>query len=88
MRLYSFCSGTSGAEGSQIKENEMGNATASASSKGIGFSGLLTILFIALKLLKVIDWKWIWVLSPLWIGFSLTLLLIIIVIAIGIAAER
>ena len=37
-------------------------------SGGIGFMGLLTILFIALKLLGVIDWAWIWVLSPLWIS--------------------
>ena len=38
-------------------------------SGGIGFSGLLTIVFITLKLLKVIDWSWWWVLSPLWIPF-------------------
>ena len=30
--------------------------------------GLLTIVFITLKLTHVIDWSWIWVLSPLWIG--------------------
>lgn len=29
--------------------------------------GLLTILFVALKLCGVIDWSWWWVLSPLWI---------------------
>jgi hypothetical protein len=33
----------------------------------MGFVGLLTILFIALKLIKVITWSWIWVLSPIWI---------------------
>ena len=43
----------------------------SSSSGGIGFVGALTILFIALKLLGVIDWGWLWVLSPLWISFSL-----------------
>lgn len=43
---------------------------------GIGFVGLLTILFIALKLLEKIDWSWWWVLSPLWISWG---------IAIGIA---
>ena len=37
------------------------------SSGGIGFSGLLTIVFIVLKLLGKIDWSWGWVLSPLWI---------------------
>jgi len=34
---------------------------------GIGFSGLLTIVFITLKLTDYIDWSWWWVLSPLWI---------------------
>ena len=33
----------------------------------VGFLGLLTLLFIGLKLGNVIDWSWWWVLSPLWI---------------------
>lgn len=37
------------------------------SSAGIGFCSLLTIVFIVLKLCKVISWSWVWVLSPLWI---------------------
>jgi len=40
---------------------------------GIGFSGLLTIVFIVLKLLNVIQWSWWWVLSPLWIPLALVL---------------
>ncbi len=36
------------------------------SSRGIGFSGLLTIVFIVLKLCHVIDWSWWWVLCPIW----------------------
>ena len=39
----------------------------SSSSSGIGFLGLLTICFIVLKLCKVIEWTWFWVLSPFWI---------------------
>lgn len=35
--------------------------------QGIGFPGLLAILFIGLKLTGYIDWSWWWVLSPLWI---------------------
>ena len=31
---------------------------------GIGFVGLLTIVFIVLKLTGVINWSWWWVLSP------------------------
>jgi hypothetical protein len=41
----------------------------------IGFTGLLTILFIALKLTGVINWSWIWVLSPLWIPFAIFLVI-------------
>lgn len=33
-------------------------------STGIGFGGLLTIVFIVLKLTDVISWSWFWVLSP------------------------
>jgi len=39
----------------------------SSSSSGIGFPGLLTVLFIGLKLTGHITWSWWWVLSPLWI---------------------
>lgn len=35
---------------------------------------LLTILFIGLKLTNHIQWSWLWVLSPLWIGLLLALL--------------
>lgn len=49
-------------------------------SRGIGFVGLLTIVFITLKLLKVISWSWLWVLSPLWIATLLIIILIIIYI--------
>jgi len=29
---------------------------------------ILTILFIIFKMTGVINWSWIWVLSPLWVG--------------------
>ena len=41
----------------------------STTSPGIGFFGLLAILFIALKLIGVITWSWLWVLAPIWIPF-------------------
>ena len=52
-----------------------------SSNGGIGFCGLLTIVFIVLKLTNYIDWSWWWVLSPLWIPF-----IIVIVVALLIAA--
>jgi membrane protein YdbS with pleckstrin-like domain len=63
----------------------------SSSSTGIGFCGLLTIVFITLKLLgitAVAGWSWWWVLSPLWIGFAITiaiLLVILLFFLLGIA---
>lgn len=42
--------------------------------RGIGFIDLLTVVFIILKLTKVITWSWWWILSPMWITFSLLLI--------------
>jgi len=58
-------------------------SNSSSSSGGIGFTGLLTVLFIGLKLTHYIDWSWWWVLSPLWIGlaFALSLFAIVGIIA-------
>lgn len=44
---------------------------------GMGFGGLLTIVFITLKLLDKIDWSWWWVLSPIWISGGLLLIFVI-----------
>jgi uncharacterized membrane protein YvlD (DUF360 family) len=43
----------------------------SSSSSGIGFFGLLTILFITLKLIGYIDWSWWWVLAPLYMPITI-----------------
>ena len=50
-----------------INETTM-SSNSSSSSSGIGFPGLLTVLFIGLKLTGHITWPWVWVLSPLWIS--------------------
>jgi len=47
-------------------------------SAGVGFAGLLTIVFIVLKLLGKIDWPWLWVLSPTWVSVILAVLGIIV----------
>ena len=44
----------------------------------VGFLGTLGLIFITLKLTGVIDWAWIWVLSPLWIVAILVLLVVLI----------
>jgi hypothetical protein len=50
-----------------------------SSSGGIGFGGLLTLLFIGLKLAGAVHWSWWWVLSPLWIGLALFLFILVVV---------
>ena len=45
---------------------------------GNGFIGMLTVLFIGLKLTKYVDWSWTWVLSPIWIGFTIGVTFIVI----------
>ncbi len=48
-------------------------------NSGIGFTGLLTIVFLTLKLLGKITWSWWWVLSPIWITIAIMILIIAIV---------
>lgn len=57
--------------------------TSSSSSSGVGFGGLLQVAFIVLKLTHVIDWPWLWVLAPTWIGLGLAILIIGLVVAIA-----
>jgi len=58
-------------------------SSSSSSSSGIGFTGLLTILFIALKLLGFITWSWLWVLSPMWIGFAIFIVILTSVVLLS-----
>lgn len=51
-----------------------------ASTTGIGFVGLLQILFIALKLMGYISWEWWKVLLPLIIEAIYIVLLIIVIV--------
>jgi uncharacterized protein (DUF983 family) len=60
----------------------------SSSSSGIGFPGLLTVLFIGLKLTGNITWSWVWVLSPLWISFVLSLVIAAIVVIAAVISDK
>jgi hypothetical protein len=60
------------------------SSSSSSSAGGIGFAGVLTIVFIVLKLLHKIGWTWPWVLSPLWISAALAV--VVILLMLGIAA--
>lgn len=46
---------------------------------GCGMGGIpttLLVVFVVLKLVGVIDWPWLWVLSPLWIGLVVGLVFV------------
>ena len=59
-----------------MKEDKDNDTTRS----GLGFCGALTIAFIVLKLCKIINWSWIWVLSPLWIPAAIAVILVTIIL--------
>ena len=59
----------------------MSNTKSSTSaSGGVGFTGLLTIVFIVLKLTGYIDWSWWWVVSPMWITTIIALVIVLVII--------
>ena len=60
----------------------MANNNSNSSSGGVGFFGLMFLIFMTLKLTNVIDWSWWWVTAPLWGGFDHKLIVILIVLLI------
>ena len=44
---------------------------------GVGFWGMLTILFIGLKIAGIVNWSWWLVLSPMWISAIVVIIMII-----------
>ncbi len=55
--------------------NEMSKNT---SRGGVGFLGMLTLLFVGLKLTNYINWSWWWVISPALIPFGLAAILLLL----------
>ena len=62
---------------------------------GIGFCGALALILIVLKLLKLIDLSWVWVLAPLWIptalvvaGIAIYLLVLGIILIVAKSTHR
>lgn len=61
----------------------MNNNTTTTARGGVGFFGLLTLVFIVLKLTGVISWSWVWVLAPLWISFLICIIIIIVLLLVA-----
>lgn len=49
---------------------------------------LLTVLFVALKLTKQIDWSWWWVLSPVWISFVILIIFLILITIVFLISPK
>lgn len=56
-----------------------------SSTGGIGFFGLLGIVFITLKLTGFIDWSWWLVTAPLWGGVAVAALALVIAMLVAAA---
>lgn len=54
-----------------------------SSSSSIGICGVLTIVFVVLKLVGVINWSWLLVLCPLWIDILLTVIVLAVLAVLG-----
>ena len=60
----------------------MANNDKSRAGGGIGFLGMLAILFIGLKLAGIITWPWWVVLLPLWGPFAAVAIFLLVAFAI------
>lgn len=47
-------------------------------SNSIGFCAALALVFIVLKLVGIIHWSWLWVLSPIWISAIVWILVFVL----------
>ena len=63
---------------------KLNNKGESSTSGGIGFFGLLQVCFIILKVMGIINWLWIKVFLPTFIGGGLTVLLLIVCVIIAL----
>ena len=61
----------------------MTDSNSSNSGGGVGFFGLMFLVFLTLKLTDVIDWSWWWVTAPLWGGFALALVIVVVFFGIS-----
>lgn len=91
--LLSICSKVktsirkSSKEWKPLKTNIMSKETSSASG-GIGFLGLLAIVFIVLRLCNVIAWSWWWVLAPIWIPVAIAIIVLLFFVILAAIAGR
>ena len=59
-----------------MKGNDVSQDT--SNGNGIGLAGILTVLFIGLKLTGYVTWSWWLVLSPILVGMVLVVILMLL----------
>ena len=56
---------------------------------GLGFAGfVLFVVFLVLKLCKVIAWSWWWVTAPLWIPTIISIVAIILCVVVALVSKK
>ena len=65
----------------------MSDGSKSSGSRGLGLCSVVGIVFIILKLTKLIDWSWFWVLFPFILGIGFWVIVIILAIVVHILDE-
>ena len=78
---------TRGCTSNKVIYNNIMSDTNTSTSSGVSFLGLLTLLFIGLKLSNIIAWSWWWVTIPLW-GVGALLITIFALATLAVWASR
>lgn len=55
---------------------------------GMSFFEVLTVIFVVLKLVGVINWPWLWVLAPLWIPLSIIFVICFVIAIVKVVRKR
>ena len=74
--------------GEVIQMTGSGSNGSKAVKGGVSFAELLQLVFIVLKLCKVITWNWFWVLSPTLIPLILLIIIMIIYFICRFASKK
>ena len=53
-------------------------------NSGIGFTTILFLIFLVLKLTNNIDWSWWWVFSPFWIPVVLVAVIFLLTVLVSL----
>jgi hypothetical protein len=61
--------------------------TTNTKNDGTNLTGVLLVVFIVLKLTNLINWSWLWVLSPLWIPVGMVVVFTVLTALVVLIME-